>query len=173
MATERLFTRFTKTGAPPRISEIPDGGFCISSFVILNRKGKPGEILLGKLDAANAQWESIGALDKERAVTNSKGWMLPGCHLIYGESPQDAAGRILEEMLGMPDQKLQGPLVFSEAYGPKNHWDIEFIFTGERDVVRPNPAWRELTFVDVTKLQLSDFARNHQDVLAHIGKWKG
>lgn len=172
MATERAFTRFTRTGAPPRISEIPEGGFCISSFVILHKKGRPNEVLLGKLDAS-AEWERIGGLDKDRAETNSKGWMLPGCHLIYGESPQDAAKRILTEMLGMPDQKLQGPVVFSEVYGPKNHWDIEFVFTGERDDVKPHSAWRELRFVDTTRLRQADFARNHQDVLAHIGKWKG
>ena len=172
MATERLFTRFTKTGAPPRINEIPEGGFCISSFVVLSKKGRPQEVLLGKLDTA-ANWENIGGLDKDRAESNSKGWMLPGCHLLYGESPQDAAKRILSEMLGMPDQKVQGPAVFSEVYGPKNHWDIEFIFTGERDEAEPNAAWRELRFVDTTRLQQSDFARNHQDVLAHVGKWKG
>lgn len=172
MATDRLYARFTRTGAPPRISEIPEGGFCISSFVVLNRKGRPNEVLLGKLDT-KADWERIGGLDKDRAESNSKGWMLPGCHLLYGESPQDAASRILSEMLGMPGQKLEGPEVFSEVYGPKNHWDIEFIFTGEAEEAKPHSAWRELRFVDTTKLQPTDFARNHQDVLAHIGKWKG
>ena len=169
---ERLFTRFTKTGAPPRISEIPEGGFCISSFVVLNKRGKQNEVLLGKLDT-RADWERIGALDRDRAETNSKGWMLPGSHLLFGESPEDAAKRILTEMLGISGQELQGPAVFSEVYGPKNHWDIEFVFTGEREGVGANPAWKELKFVDTTKLQLADFARNHQDVLAHIGKWKG
>jgi ADP-ribose pyrophosphatase YjhB (NUDIX family) len=172
VASERLFTRFSRTSAPPRIGEIPEGGFCISSFVVLSKKGRPNEVLLGRLDT-RADWERIGGLDKERAESNSKGWMLPGCHLLYGESPQDAATRILAEMLGISDQKLQGPAVFSEVYGPKNHWDIGFIFTGERDEVRPHTAWRELRFVDTTKLQLADFARNHQDVLAHVGKWKG
>ena len=172
MTTERQFTRFTRTGAPPRINEIPEGGFCISSFVVLSRKGRPNEVLLGRLDT-KADWERVGGLDKDRAEANSKGWMLPGCHLLYGEAPADAARRILAEMLGMPDQKLQGPEVFSEVYGPKNHWDIEFVFTGEREDAKPHAAWKELRFVDTTKLQLADFARNHQDVLSHIGKWKG
>jgi ADP-ribose pyrophosphatase YjhB (NUDIX family) len=169
---ERLFTRFTTTGAPPRISEIPEGGFCISVFVILTRRGKPNEVLLGRLDA-NAEWERIGGLNRERAELNSKGWMLPSCHLLYGESPQDAARRVLAEQLGMPNQELQGPLVFSEVYGPRNHWDLEFIFTGERTEAKPHAAWRELRFVDTRKLQQAEFARSHQDILAHIGKWKG
>jgi ADP-ribose pyrophosphatase YjhB (NUDIX family) len=172
VVTERLFTRFSRTSAPPRISEIPEGGFCISSFVVLNRRGRPNEVLLGKLDA-RADWERIGGLDKDRAELNSKGWMLPGSQLLYGESPQDAAKRILTEMLGMSDQKLQGPAVFSEVYGPKNHWDIEFIFTGEREEAKPHAAWRELGFVDTTRLKQTDFVRSHQDVLANIGKWKG
>jgi len=172
VATDRRFTRFSRTSAPPRISEIPDGGFCISAFVVLNKKGKPNEVLLGKLDT-KADWEHVGGLGRERAETNSKGWMLPGCQLLYGESPQDAAARILAEMLGMPDQKLEGPAVFSEVYGPASHWDLEFIFTGERDGAKPHPAWRELRFLDTTKLQQADFARSHEDILAHVGKWKG
>lgn len=171
MTTERLFTRFTRAGAPPRISEIPDGGFCISTFVVLTRQGAPNEVLLGKLDTG-ADWENIGGLDKDRAELNSKGWMLPASQLLFGESPQAAAKRILVEMLGMPNQSLQGPAVFSEIYGPKNHWDIEFIFTGERKEAKPHGAWKELRFLDATKLQQADFARSHQDILAHVGKWK-
>jgi ADP-ribose pyrophosphatase YjhB (NUDIX family) len=172
VSAERLFTRFTTTGAPPRISEIPEGGFCISVFVILTRRGKPNEVLLGKLDTS-AEWERIGGLNRERAELNSKGWMLPSCHLLFGESPQDAAKRVLADQLGMQDQKLQGPVVFSEVYGPKNHWDLEFIFTGERAEAKPHTAWKELRFVDTSKLQQTEFARSHQDILAHVGKWKG
>jgi ADP-ribose pyrophosphatase YjhB (NUDIX family) len=172
VSSERLFTRFTKTGAPPRINEIPDGGFCLSSFVILNRRGRPNEVLLGRLDSSNPDWERIGGLNKERAELNSKGWMLPACQLLYGESPREAADRILGELLGMPEQRLEGPAVFSEVYGPKWHWDLDFLFTGEASEARPHPAWKELRFVDTTKLREEDFARSHQDVLAHIGKWK-
>lgn len=172
MTTERQFTRFSRTSAPPRISEIPDGGFCLSSFVVLSRTGRPNDVLLGRLDP-NAEWEHIGGLGKDRAEANSKGWMLPSSQLLYGESPSDAAKRILAEMLGISDQQLKGPAVFSEVYGPKNHWDIEFIFTGERESAKPHRAWRELRFVDCAQLQQTDFARSHQDILAHIGSWKG
>ncbi|MDV3294052.1 MAG: NUDIX hydrolase [Nitrososphaerales archaeon] len=172
MLSERPFTRFSRTSKPPRIEQIPDGGFCLSSFVILTRTGKPNEVLLGKLDV-NGPWDRVGALDKERAERNSKGWMLPASQLIYGESPQEAAKRILSEQLGLHDQKLDGPLVFSEVYGPKNHWDLEFLFTGERAEVGPHAAWRELGFVDMRKLRKEDFARSHEDILAHLGNWKG
>ena len=37
---------------------------------------------------------------------------------------------------------MSGPLVFSEVYGAKNHWDVEFLFLGERDQVGQHPADR-------------------------------
>ncbi|MGP8068715.1 MAG: hypothetical protein ACLP5V_02360 [Candidatus Bathyarchaeia archaeon] len=57
--------------------------------------------------------------------------------LIFGESPQDAAVRILREQLGVEEQHLEAPQVFSEVYGALNHWDLEFVFLGERNDV-PN-----------------------------------
>lgn len=172
MSLERRFTRFSRTTTPPRIDEIPEGGFCLSSFVILTKVGRPNEVLLGKLDV-DGPWERIGGLNSERAERNRSGWMLPASQLLYGESPQDASKRILDEQLGITDQKLEGPWVFSEVYGPKGHWDLEFLFSGERAEVRPHPAWKELRFVDTTKLRREDFSRSHEDILAHLGKWKG
>ncbi len=34
--------------------------------------------------------------------------------------------------------------------GMKGHWDIGFIFTGEREAAPRADAWDELKFVDVT-----------------------
>ncbi len=125
---------------------------------------------MGKLNPS-APWEHIGALDRARAETNSKGWMLPSSQLILFESPQEAASRILTEQLSVFDQKLIGPYVFSEVYGPKNHWDLEFIFTGETATVPKNDAWADLRFVDTSKARKEDIARSHEDILAHVGKW--
>ena len=170
MPSDRLFTRFSTTSAPPRIDQIPEGGFCLSSFLIISKTGRPNELLLGKLDP-NGPWERIGGLDKDRAERNSKGWMLPSSHILFGESPQDAARRILDEQLGLPDQKLQGPMVFSEVYGPKNHWDLEFVFLGERDQIAQHPAWAELAFVEVNETPRDQIARYHEDILAHVARW--
>jgi len=57
------------------------------------------------------------------------------------------------------------------VYGPKNHWDLEFIFVGERDQVGQHPVWRELTFVDVNATPREEIARYHEDILAHVGRW--
>ena len=66
---------------------------------------------------------------------------------------------------------MEGPSVFSEVYDPLNHWDLEFVFMGERDKVPANDAWRILEFVDVSKTRSEDFARGDEDILAHVGKW--
>ena len=170
MSTYRRFTRFSTTTKPPRIDQIPDGGICLSAFVILSPPAKPNQVLMGKLNTS-APWEHLGALDKGRAETNSKGWMLPSSQLMLFESPQEAASRILIEQLSITDQKLAGPYVFSEVYGPQNHWDLEFIFTGDRGEVPRSDAWSELKFVDTDAVKKEDIVRSHEDILAHVGRW--
>lgn len=170
MSTYRRFTHFSTSVRPPRINQIPDGGMCLSAFVVLSPPGKPGHVLMGRL-SVDAPWEHLGALDRERAEASSRGWMLPSSHLILFESPQEAATRILTEQLSITDQKLTGPYVFSEAYGPKNHWDLEFVFTGEREGAPRSDAWSELRFVDTAAAKKEEMVRSHEDILAHIGRW--
>ena len=175
----RRFAAFGRKAAPPRMNEIPEAGLCISAFILLSKMGSPDEIVMGHLNP-DADWNYIGALDHERAERNSKGWMLPSCHLLLEESPEDAARRILKEQLGVEDQQLMKPEVFSEAYSsgkvwdtaPFKHWDLQFIFQGERATINLHPAWRDLTFVDLSKTKKGDMARFHEDILAHVGKWR-
>jgi hypothetical protein len=171
LSTYRRFARFSTSAKPPRTDQIPDGGICISAFVVLSPPGRPNQVLMGKLNTG-APWEHIGGLDKERAEANSKGWMLPSSHLILFESPQEAATRILTEQLSISDQKLTGPYAFSEVYGPKNHWDFHFIFTGERNDISKTDAWSELKFIDTSTAKKEEIARSHEDILAFVGKWK-
>ena len=144
---------------------------CLSVFLIISETGRPESVLLGRLNV-DAPWDHIGAMDPARAELHSKGWILPASHLMVHESPEEAAHRVLREQLGLTDQDLQGPKAFSEIYGPSNHWDIEFIFLGERDEIAPHAAWKELTFVELNDLRKEDMARSHEDILAHVGKWK-
>jgi ADP-ribose pyrophosphatase YjhB (NUDIX family) len=171
MPTVRRFTGFKKDAPLPRIKDIPDGGFCISAFVIISKTGNPHQVLMGRLNR-EAQWDHLGALYTEMVERHSKGWMLPSSQLIFGESPHEAAQRILLEQLGLNDQKLEEPRVFSEVYGPRGHWDLEFLFLGERECPPTHPAWRELKFVDLASTKKEDIARSHEDILAHVGKWK-
>jgi ADP-ribose pyrophosphatase YjhB (NUDIX family) len=170
MATERKFSRFNPADRPVTTREIPEGGICLSAFLVIGKTGHGDHVLMGHLDPA-APWDHIGALDPERAEVNSKGWMLPSSHLLLGESPQAAAERVLKEQLGLPMLPLEGPHVFSEVYGAKNHWDLHFVFIGERDQIGQHPAWSELAFVNVNETPRDQIARYHEDILALVGRW--
>ncbi len=171
MATERKFAGFGSKGSPPfRMSEIPPGGFCISSFILLTNS--EGKVLMGKLNP-DYGWDHIGALDEWRKQRHSTGWMLPSCHLIMGESPRQAAERIVEEQLGLTGKDLSGPEVYSETYtaGPERqgeHWDLEFVFRGKHDAQVSHPAWKVLAYVDPDAPE-ETFTRNHQDILRSSG----
>ena len=190
MTTTRKFAGFNKKGQsttlgtvidiPFRMKEVPDGGMCLSAFVILSERGNPERVLLGRLNTS-APWDHIGALDEDRVQAHSKGWMIPSSHLIIYESPQDAASRILKEQLALKDVKLGEPRLVSEVYTPKRfpnlpqHWDFEFLFRGdveERAVDNkkiPDNPWRELAFVDLGKTSKKEIARSHEDILESAG----
>jgi ADP-ribose pyrophosphatase YjhB (NUDIX family) len=155
---------------------LPPNGMCLSSFVLLSRPENSEEVLVGKIDP-DAAWDRIGALNSHRIQLSSEGWMLPSCHLLWFESPQDAARRILREQLGLHEVALSNPQVFSEVYRPRrhpergDHWDLEFLFRG---VVPPrwtaeHPAWQELRWVNTSKTPRADFTRSHDEVLELAG----
>lgn len=179
MTTERKFCRFNKLGDVPfGMPEVPEGGLCLSAFLLIAERSHPGHVLMGHLDPA-APWDHIGALDPSRTAVHRKGWMLPSSHLIVGESPDAAARRIAAEQLERADLTFADAKVVSEVYTPRRfpdivrHWDLEFIFRGEwPDGASPRAAaWTDLRFVDPASTPKADIARSHEDVLASAG-WK-
>lgn len=178
MTTDRTFCRFSKNPATASFSvtEIPEAGLCLSSFVLLTSEEHPQSVLMGHMDP-RAPWDHLGALDPSRVEAHRHGWMLPSSHLLYGESPAAGAERIVKEQLGLAPRQLQGPQVVSELYAParfpdsKGHWDLEFLFRGSlsEGAVPRNEAWTELRFVDTTRVARKEIARSHEDVLASAG----
>ena len=155
---------------------LPEDGLCLSSFVLLSPPGHPEEVLVGKIDPKHP-WGELGALDPRRVELNAQGWMLPSCHLLHFEPPGEAAARILKEQLGLAPLPLQGPQVFSEAYGPRRHpglgrhWDIEFLYRGTLPPggVPAHPAWVEFRTVEPAKTPRTDFTRSHDEILELAG----
>jgi ADP-ribose pyrophosphatase YjhB (NUDIX family) len=161
------------------ISEIPVDGFCVSAFLLVWDVDNPRRLLMGHLNP-DAPWDHIGALTKDRVEAHSKGWMLPSSHLLYGESPMDAAMRIAREQLEVERPEtlgITGPRAFSEVYSPrrfperKGHWDLEFLYDatvkGIDFLQRKTPnAWRELKFIDIDHVDRGEIARSHEDILA-------
>lgn len=176
MATERRFCRFSTSASTASFSltEIPPDGICLSAFLVVRSIEHPTHVLMGRINP-DARWDHLGALDPER-ISHWKGrWMLPASHLIYRESPQEAADRIRRELTGLGPREIQGPRVVSEVYAPprhpsaRQHWDLEFIFhsvAAEKEL-GPIPAWSRLEFVDPQSLAQGDFARFHDDIISH------
>jgi len=174
MTTDRRFAAFGKDSLPPRMKTVPEGGMCISAFLVISRKDDPGSVLMGRINK-NAEWDHIGALNGKRLERFASGWMLPSSHLILFETPEGAARRILREQLGIKNLKLHGPMTFADTStarfsGTPNHWDIGFIFTAEKESAPSSDAWDELKFVDVDRLKPDDIVRSQVDVLAYAGK---
>ncbi len=172
----RQFTRLTAGEPGPGVWALPPNGLCLSSFLLLSPAGRPGELLLGKIDPS-APWDRIGALDPVRVRNNTGGWMLPSCHLMFYEPPESAARRILSEQLGIEGLPLPPPTVFSDTGPPRrhpdlgSHWDIGFLFRGTLPGGSPptHPAWRELRFVDPARTSRSEFTRSHDEVVERAG----
>jgi ADP-ribose pyrophosphatase YjhB (NUDIX family) len=155
---------------------IPPDGLCLSSFLLLSPSGIRSQVLVGRLDPT-APWREIGALDARRVELNAQGWMLPSCHLLFFESPQEAAVRVLREQLGLEGIALDAPSIFSEKYRPRRHpergehWDLEFVYRAEAPPGwrAAHPAWRELRFVDPAQIPRGEFTRSHEEVLELAG----
>jgi ADP-ribose pyrophosphatase YjhB (NUDIX family) len=177
MTTDRRFCRFNKLGDVPfGMPEVPEGGLCLSAFLIIHERGHEDRVLMGHLNPA-APWDHIGALDASRAAVHSQGWMLPSSHLIVNESPDEAARRIAAEQLERDDLRFSGPKVVSEVYTPRRfpdmvrHWDLEFLFRGEwpGGAAPKAAAWADLAFVDLGSTPKAAIARSHEDILASAG----
>src|SRR5256712_9665305 len=110
MPTDRKFCRFAPTDRPLQTQEIPEGGICLSAFVVLSESGHRDRVLMGHLDPSAGR-DHIGALDPERAALNSKSRMLPSSHLLLGESPQAAPDPILQKQLRLARPPLNRPHV--------------------------------------------------------------
>ena len=178
MVTDRKFAAFSKdTGTVPsfRMKAIPAGGLCLSAFLVISRQNSQN-VLMGRLNP-DAAWDHLGALDQSRIEAHSKGWMLPSSHLMMDESPQAASRRIIKEQLELDESSinLHDPIVISEVYTPKrfpdlpNHWDIEFIFRGECNILPKSAAWSELRYIQVSKTSRQEMARSHEDIVESAG----
>jgi hypothetical protein len=178
MTTDRRFSRFSKSPetAAFSITEIPEGGVCLSAFLIFTEVEHPTKLLMGRMNP-EAPWDHLGALDPSRIQVHSLGWMLPSSHLLFQESPVDAARRIAREQLELPKVWFPDPKVVSEVYTPRRfpdaakHWDIEFLFRREflAANVRRTAAWKELAFVDLRHTSRAEIARSHEDVIESAG----
>jgi ADP-ribose pyrophosphatase YjhB (NUDIX family) len=154
-------------------SNVPKGGTCLSSFLVMKKKSG---ILVGKMAKPEIWVERflVGEMFAPKYAASNK-WLLPASHLKYGEKPEDAVRRVLVEQLGIPKSKLSLLEVQSHlAKDPDDpeaaHWDICFVYEGAFNGKLQKPEWfSELTFVKPRQLTTEDFTRGHGDVLMELG----
>ena len=152
---------------------VPKGGACLSSFLVMRRKGG---ILVGKMAKPELWVEKflVGESYAPKYVSSDK-WVLPASHLQFGESPQDAATRILTEEVQAKKTKLRLLQVQSHLSQDPNdpeaaHWDICFVHGGTLKRHLERPEWfSELKFINTRSLTTDDFTRGHGDVLKELG----
>ncbi len=178
MTTARRFCRFSESSktAAFSVTQIPKDAFCICAFVILRSREEPEAVLMGHMNP-HAPWDHLGALDTDRIEAHRHGWMLPSSHLIYLESPDKAAQRIVREQIESDPVPLAGPTVMSEVYAPnrhpgaREHWDLGFLYQGSIPADPPPQAsaWTDLSFVNTRTVRRPQIARAHEDVLRLVG----
>jgi ADP-ribose pyrophosphatase YjhB (NUDIX family) len=155
-------------------SNVPKGGTCLSSFLVLKSNGK---ILVGKMAKPEIWIEKflVGEMFADRYVKSGK-WVLPASHLLYGEHPEDAARRVLRDQLAVKDEfelsltQVQSHLSQDSKDPDVAHWDVCFVYAGEIHQALTRPAWYgSLEFVDPLSISKDDFTRGHGDVLEQLG----
>ena len=152
-----------------RIHEVPSGGFCLSVFLLISPSDRPSEVLWGRPEP-NAEWELLAGY--RSAGVSDREWLLPASILHFGESPDDAAKRIIRDQLARARVSLSRPKVVSEVYSPrgrpewKDHWDVRFLYEGQTDDVPPaGPMWAELAFLNPAQVRSQPVGRGHREVL--------
>jgi len=161
-------------------ANVPPGGTCLSSFVIVsNGRG----ILVGKMARPEVWTERFLVGPKFAPVyASSNKYILPARHLHWYESPLDAAHSVLRDQVGLnvPRSKVSLVDVQSHVSGDVNneveppHWDICFLYqarvSGKTGANLARPEWfRELAFRPLGGLRPDDFTRGHGDVLDAAG----
>lgn len=162
--------------AGPGFSVVPSDGMCLSAYLVVRPPSDERKVLLGRLDPS-AEWLEVGGLTPDRVRSIGDRWMLPSCHLLLLESPDDAARRIAREQLASELPRVEGLSVHSEGYRRPGetegdpHWDLQFVYRVRWSSDRPPvaPVWRELAFRDLDRLPREEIARAQGDVLDLVG----
>jgi len=173
MASPKTKALFSKDNVPP-------GGTCLSSFVVVSNGQN---ILVGKMSRPEIWIERFLVGPTFAPVYAASGkYLLPARHLHWYESPLEAARSILMDQIGLdvPESRISLVGVQSHVSGDINdeeeppHWDICFLYRTQvtKSVAARlrRPEWfSELLFKPLGSLKQSDFTRGHGDILEKAG----
>ena len=174
----------SKTKALFSEGNVPPGGTCLSSFVVISNGPR---ILVGKMARPEIWIERFLVGPKFAPVYVASGkYVLPARHLHWYESPFEAACSVLRDQVGLdvPGNKVALVDVQSHVSGDIDdekeppHWDICFLYRTQvsksQAMKLRRPEWySELEFKPLRSLKLEDFTRGHGDVLQVAGMKSG
>lgn len=160
-----MSVRFARFSAEKIVYKTPEQGLCISSFLLIQKKGA---LLLGK------------AIQPDFAKDK---WVLPASQLKYGEHPDDAAKRIIKEQLNTEAKSVSYRGLWSFA---NHHWDLCFIYDvklrteprplkGEEAAKYPPEYFNssqllgELRYFKPKEIRPDMMGRGQEDVLRAVG----
>jgi hypothetical protein len=159
---------------------VPPGGVCLSSFVIV-RSGN--RVLVGKMAQPDVWIRRFFVGEKfAHGYFSSNKYMLPARHLAWYESPRTAAEGVLRDQvrIKVPDSKVNLVEVQSHIRGDVHskeeppHWDICFIYEVKVPArtakeIKSLPWFKDLHFIPLSSLATADFTRAHGDILQEAG----
>jgi hypothetical protein len=170
----------SKTKALFSEGNVPPGGTCLSSFVVI-ANGR--SILVGKMSRPEI-WTERFLVGPKFAPTyaGSGKYLLPARHLHWYESPLNAAYSVVRDQVGLdiPKSKISLVDVQSHVSGAVDnekeppHWDICFVYRAQISnklaAKLERPEWfSELAFKPLKSLKPDGFTRGHGDILKMAG----
>ena len=173
----------SKTKALFSKDNVPPGGTCLSSFVVVS----DGQgILVGKMGHPEIWAEKFLVAPARAVVYAASGkYVLPARHLHWYESPFEAARSVLRDQIGLDVTRSKVSLVDVQSHvsGDINdqkeppHWDICFLYrtrvSKSLAAKLRRPEWfSEMAFNPLGSLEQNDFTRGHGDVLQMAGMLK-
>lgn len=156
---------------------VPLGGFCLSTFLLLEQDDA---LLVGRMDKAQAEtWTRAWApnleyYDGERRKRLFDGYRFPATYVREGEHPTQAAARVWRDQLDFGEPPSLGePEIVSET-GPSRrapgakHWDVLFVYTLEGPDLPSSPPshWAELAYETPDALRSEGMAMLHDELLS-------
>ncbi|MBX8644026.1 MAG: hypothetical protein KIY12_04800 [Thermoplasmata archaeon] len=157
-----------------REGNVNPGGTCLSSFVVVS---SGNNILVGKPSKPEV-WSERFFVDEAYApkIVESGKYVLPASHLAWFESPEDAAFRVLREMVNIDIPRSRVRLVDVQSHAgdgavdDSSHWDICFVYQAElpkgyEKRLKPPEWFSEFGLRPKNRLKQDDFARGHGHVL--------
>lgn len=154
-----IFARFNPKWAAP------EEGFCLSSFILAT---KGDSILLGKISDPDL-WGSKWALPTWNPVRWKDKLLLPAAHMLRREHPDQAAERLIREMLNTSNftLKLKG---IQNHVNQAGHWDLCFVYEANiKDEIKTPPWFSELRYIKFNELKPDEIGRDHADIIEEAG----